>query len=130
MSYSQYQFEAMDERELIDIVEQEQDEFTSSPAERALVTKFKEIFRDGGDLVTSHQFEGALSDISAQIPDEDFLADAIEMASNIANGKMLKKDLLTEAKRLIELLEDIQSQQASASEFALEIIGSFTTKKG
>lgn len=122
MSYTQYQCEVMDIDELLDLVESESDELTTTPAERALITHVRDnlIFYSCGFTLET------LADIEARLPKEDFLADAVELAHEISNGKMSKPTMVDAVKKLSVMLEDIQAIQADATAFALNEISTLT----
>lgn len=125
MPLTQNQLEQMETQELIDLAEQEQDEFTSSPLDRALVYQLKELDRITKEFIHPEDVVPALIEIRAQLPAEDFLQKAINKASELARGRVTKptmKALAEELTVLLEeltvLLEEIQDEQRCATEYA------------
>ncbi|WP_131669536.1 hypothetical protein [Psychrobacter pygoscelis] len=118
MSLTQNQLEQMDTQELIDLAEQEQDEFTSSPLDRALVYQLKELDRITKEFINPEDVASALIEIRAQLPAEDFLQKAISKAAEIAKGRVTKSTMKTLAEELTVMLEQIQDEQRGATEYA------------
>jgi hypothetical protein len=61
------------------------------------------------------------NEILAQLPDEDFLCDAIDRLTDCVTEKMNKADILEKIKIVRTMLEDIQQKQAYATEYAFSL---------
>lgn len=118
MSYTLSQLKALEPRELLTLAEHDVCEFSTSDTERALIYQFNEMFDLNDELLCSNDVEDVLNEVSAQLPEDDFLGHAIDIANDIAKGTMLKGDMKAEGLRLSNLLQAIQDEQQSATEYA------------
>lgn len=118
MSYTVNQLKALDASELLEIAEYNADEFTTSDTERALIYQLNDLLDLNDDMLCPHEVEDVLNEVSAQFPVDDFLGHAIDIADDIARGKMRKDDMQREAARLSEMLHEIQNEQQGATEYA------------
>lgn len=118
MPYSLNQLKALDARELLTLAEHDVCEFSTSDTERALIYQFNEMFDLNDELLCPNDVEDVLNEVSAQLPEDDFLGHAIDIANDIAKGTMLKGDMKAEGLRLSNLLQAIQDEQQSATEYA------------
>lgn len=118
MSYTVTQLKALDARELLTIAEHDVCEFSTTATEQALVYHLNELFDLNDELLCPNDVDDVLNEVSAQLPDDDFLGHAIDIANDIAKGAMLKGDMKAEGQRLSNLLQAIQDEQQSASEYA------------
>lgn len=118
MPYTLNQLKALDARELLTLAEHDVCEFSTSDTERALIYQLKELFDLNDDLLCPNDVEDVLNEVSAQLPEDDFLGHAIDIANGIAKGTMLKGDMKAEGLRLSNLLQAIQEEQQSATEYA------------
>ena len=113
------QLQQLEPRQLIDMVNFDADEFTTSNTERALAYQLEELLDINDGLICMGDVEGTLSDIEAQFPSEDFLGHALDICDDIVSGKMRKADIIDEVQRLRHMLADIQDDQANATVYAL-----------
>ena len=118
MAYTLNQLRAMEPKELLTIAEHELDEFTTSDTEQALIYQLNELFDLNDSMLHPEEVEDVLNEVSAQLPDDDFLGHAIDIANDIAKGKMRKDAMKAEGLRLSNLLQAIQDEQQSATEYA------------
>jgi hypothetical protein len=118
MAYTLNQLKALDARELLTLAEHDVCEFSTSDTERALIYQFNEMFDLNDELLCPNDVEDVLNEVSAQLPEDDFLGHAIDIANDIAKGTMLKGDMKAEGLRLSNLLQAIQDEQQSATEYA------------
>ena len=118
MSYTVNQLKALDARELLTIAEHGVCEFSTSDTEQALIYQLNDLLHVNGDFLDPDDVDAVLSEVSAQLPEDDFLGQAIDIAQSIADGKMLKKGLQAEGQRLANLLEAIQDEQRNATDYA------------
>jgi hypothetical protein len=118
MPYTLCQLEALESRELLTLAEHDLDEFTTSDTERALIYHLNDLLHVNDDFLDPDDADAVLSEVSAQLPEDDFLGHAIDIAQSIADGKMLKKGLQAEGQRLANLLEAIQDEQRNATDYA------------
>lgn len=118
MAYTLNQLKALDARELLTLAEHDVCEFSTSDTERALIYQFNELFDLNDELLCPNDVEDVLNEVSAQLPEDDFLGHAIDIANDIAKGTMLKGDMKAEGLRLSNLLQAIQDEQQSATEYA------------
>lgn len=118
MSYTVNQLKALDARELLTIAEYGVCEFSTSNTEQALIYHLNEVFDLNDDMLCPHEVEDVLNEVSAQLPEDDFLGHAIDIANEIAKGKMRKDELKAEGLRLSNLLQAIQDEQQGATEYA------------
>lgn len=118
MSYTVNQLKALDARELLTIAEHDVCEFSTSNTEQALIYQLNDLLHVNDDMLCPHEVEDVLNEVSAQLPDDDFLGHAIDIANEIAKGKMLKSTMVNEAQRLSNLLQAIQDEQLGATEYA------------
>ncbi|MGM8890678.1 hypothetical protein ACS8FA_07495 [Psychrobacter sp. 1Y1] len=118
MAYTLNQLKALDARELLTLAEHDVCEFSTSDTERALIYQFNEMFDLNDELLCPNDVEDVLNEVSAQLPEDDFLGHAIDIANDIAKGNMLKGDMKAEGLRLSNLLQAIQDEQQSATEYA------------
>ena len=118
MAYTLNQLRAMEPKELLTIAEHEVDEFTTSDTEQALIYQLNELFDLNDSMLHPEEVEDVLNEVSAQLPDDDFLGHAIDIANDIAKGKMRKDAMKAEGLRLSNLLQAIQDEQQGATEYA------------
>lgn len=118
MAYTLNQLRAMEPKELLTIAEHEMDEFTTSDTEQALIYQLSELFDLNDSMLHPEEVEDVLNEVSAQLPDDDFLGHAIDIANDIAKGKMRKDAMKAEGLRLSNLLQAIQDEQQGATEYA------------
>ena len=118
MSYTLSQLEALEPRELLTIAEHGVCEFSTTATEQALIYQLNDLLHVNDDMLCPNEVDSVLSEVSAQLPEDDFLGHAIDIAESIANGKMLKKGMEAEGRRLANLLQAIQDEQQSATEYA------------
>ena len=118
MAYTLNQLKALDARELLTLAEHDVCEFSTSDTERALIYQFNELFEINDELLCPNKVNDVLDEVSAQLPEDDFLGHAIDIANEIAKGKMLKDDMKAEGQRLANLLQAIQDGQQGATEYA------------
>ncbi|MGP5103638.1 hypothetical protein ACTXJH_06690 [Psychrobacter celer] len=118
MAYTLNQLRAMEPKELLTIAEHEMDEFTTSDTEQALIYQLNDLFDVNDSMLCPHEVEDVLNEVSAQLPDDDFLGHAIDIANEIAKGKMRKDAMKAEGLRLSNLLQAIQDEQQGATEYA------------
>ena len=118
MAYTLNQLRAMEPKELLTIAEHELDEFTTSDTEQALIYQLNELFDLNDSMLHPEEVEDVLNEVSAQLPDDDFLGHAIDIANDIAKGKMRKDAMKAEGLRLSNLLQAIQDEQQGATEYA------------
>lgn len=133
MSYTLSQLKALEPRELLTLAEHDVCEFSTSDTERALIYQLNEMFDLNDDMLCPNEVEDVLNEVSAQLPEDDFLGHAIDLANEIAKGKMRKDELKAEGLRLSNLLQAIQDEQQGATEYACHEILKLTqpqTQKG
>ncbi|WP_299329719.1 hypothetical protein [uncultured Psychrobacter sp.] len=118
MSYTVEQLKTLDARELLTIAEHDVCEFSTTATEQALIYQLNDLLHVNDDMLCPHEVEDVLNEVSAQLPDDDFLGHAIDIANDIAKGKMLKDSMKAEGLRLANLLEAIQDEQRSATDYA------------
>lgn len=118
MSYTLSQLKALEPRELLTLAEHDVCEFSTSDTERALIYQFNEMFDLNDDMLCPNEVEDVLNEVSAQLPEDDFLGHAIDLANEIAKGKMRKDDMKAAGLRLANLLQAIQDEQQGATEYA------------
>lgn len=99
MSYTVNQLKALDARELLTIAEHGVCEFSTTATEQALIYHLNEVFDLNDDMLCPHEVEDVLNEVSAQLPEDDFLGHAIDIANEIAKGKMRKDELKAEGGR-------------------------------
>lgn len=58
------------------------------------------------------------NEIFAQFPEEDFLCDAIDHLTDCVTQKMSKADIIETIKKVISMLDDIQTCQTHSTEYA------------
>ena len=131
MSYTLSQLEALEPRELLTIAEHGVCEFSTTATEQALIYQLNDLLHVNDDMLCPDEVEDVLNEVSAQLPADDFLGHAIDIANEIAKGKMRKDDMKAEGQRLSNLLQAIQDEQQSATEYAHhEILKLTRTQKG
>ena len=118
MSYTVEQLKALDARELLTIAEHDVCEFSTTATEQALIYQLNDLLHVNDDMLCPHEVEDVLNEVSAQLPDDDFLGHAIDIANDIAKGKMRKDAMKAEGLRLSNLLQAIQDEQQGATEYA------------
>ncbi len=118
MSYTLSQLEALEPRELLTIAEHGVCEFSTTATEQALIYQLNDLLHVNDDMLCPDEVEDVLNEVSAQLPDDDFLGHAIDIANEIAKGKMRKDDMKAEGQRLSNLLQAIQDEQQGATEYA------------
>ena len=118
MSYTVNQLKALDARELLTLAEHDVCEFSTTATEQALIYQLNDLLHVNDDMLCPHEVEDVLNEVSAQLPEDDFLGHAIDIANEIAKGKMLKSTMVNEAQRLSNLLQAIQDEQQGATEYA------------
>lgn len=118
MSYTVEQLKALDARELLSIAEHDVCEFSTTATEQALIYQLNDLLHVNDDMLCPHEVEDVLNEVSAQLPDDDFLGHAIDIANDIAKGKMRKDAMKAEGLRLSNLLQAIQDEQQGATEYA------------
>ena len=118
MAYTLNQLKALDARKLLALAEQDVCEFSTSDTERALIYHLNDVFEINDELLCPNKVNDVLDEVSAQLPNDDFLGHAIDIANEIAKGKMLKDDMKAEGQRLANLLQAIQDEQQGATEYA------------
>lgn len=118
MAYTLNQLKALDARELLTLAEQDVCEFVTSTTEQALIYHLNEVFEINDELLCPNEVNDVLDEVSARLPDDDFLGHAIDIANDIAKGKMRKDDMKAEGQRLANLLQAIQDEQQGATEYA------------
>ena len=118
MSYTVEQLKALDARELLTIAEHDVCEFSTTATEQALIYQLNDLLHVNDDMLCPHEVEDVLNEVSAQLPDDDFLGHAIDIANDIAKGKMRKDVMKAEGLRLSNLLQAIQDEQQGATEYA------------
>ena len=118
MSYTVNQLKALDARELLTIAEHGVCEFSTTATEQALIYQLNDLLHVNDDMLCPHEVEDVLNEVSAQLPEDDFLGHAIDIANEIAKGKMRKDELKAEGLRLSNLLQAIQDEQQGATEYA------------
>lgn len=118
MSYTVNQLKALDARELLTIAEHGVCEFSTTATEQALIYQLNDLLHVNDDTLCPHEVEDVLNEVSAQLPEDDFLGHAIDIANEIAKGKMRKDELKAEGLRLSNLLQAIQDEQQGATEYA------------
>lgn len=57
-------------------------------------------------------------EIFAQFPEEDFLCDAIDLLTDCVTEKMSKADIIEKIKKVVSMLDDIQTRQTHSTEYA------------
>lgn len=133
MSYTVNQLKALDARELLTIAEHGVCEFSTTATEQALIYQLNDLLHVNDDMLCPHEVEDVLNEVSAQLPEDDFLGHAIDIANEIAKGKMRKDEMKAEGQRLSNLLQAIQDEQLGATEYACHEILKLThpeTQKG
>lgn len=118
MSYTLNQLKALEPRELLTIAEHDVCEFSTTATEQALIYQLNDLLHVNDELLCPNQVEDVLNEVSSQLPHDDFLGHAIDIANEIAKGKMRKDELKAEGLRLSNLLQAIQDEQQSATEYA------------
>lgn len=113
--------------ELLTYCENQFDELVTSSTEEALIIKFREQL-DGGSMPMAEVI-GLLSDINAQIPEEDFLADLIYELHDLATSKLKKDELIARIQQFANALESRQQDLASGFEFANGMINRTINKE-
>lgn len=133
MSYTLSQLKALEPRELLTLAEHDVCEFSTSDTERALIYQLDDLLHVNDDMLCPNEVEDVLNEVSAQLPEDDFLGHAIDLANEIAKGKMRKDAMQAEGLRLSNLLQAIQDEQQGATEYACHEILKLTqpqTQKG
>ncbi len=118
MSYTLTQLMMLEPKELLTIAENDVCEFSTTATEQALIYQLNDLLDLNDDLLYPNEVEDVLNEVSAQFPDDDFLGHAIDIANNIASGKMLKDSMKADGQRLAILLEAIQDEQRNATDYA------------
>lgn len=126
MRYRLSHLRQMTAEQLLDHAHYVQDDITSTPLETALAEQLKSLVDQMHDkeLIEYSAVKDTMQEVAAQLPDEDFLAEAIKLTGEIAKGKLTKRLLVEKAQELTESLEALAHEQANATEYAIHEIES------
>lgn len=120
----------MSDADLLTYCENQFDELVTSSTEEALMIKFRDFVDEKGGSVPFEDVSYTLSEVLAQMPDEDFLAEVKDDLHRLSKSKRLTKaEILDWAKEIAEQLDEALQTQAHAAEHARDCAKDYLPKK-